>query len=364
MSTISVTTPFLASVTNKRRLTRPTSDKTTYHIELDIAGSDMQYQVGDAIGVLPKNSKNLIDQIIAWGGFSKYADVQDRKGNVQTVEELFTTGVDLQRASPKLIRFAAKITTDLELQKKLLAVTSHDLITVLDLLQKCDFKQIEEQQFVSMLKPLTPRFYSIASAQEVVGDQIDLIVTVSEYTSLFGSKVRGLCSDYLCNFIDPSEKVSIYLHPAKNFALPKEDKPIIMIGPGTGIAPFRGFLQLQAQRKHRDNWLFFGERKQQEDFYYQEELLDWEHQGFVKITTAFSRDQEHKIYVQDRILEEKEQIWKWLEKGAVVFVCGDAKNMAKSVEQTFLQIFEDNGKDPKLFLKELRQQGRYLQDVY
>jgi len=213
-----------------------------------------------------------------------------------------------------------------------------------------------------------PRFYSIASSPKK--DPLHLHLTVAYVCyEKNGRKRCGIGSHYLCEEVDKTTPISLYIQNAEHFALPGTDKPIIMIGPGTGIAPFRAFLE---EREHTNstskNWLFFGERNKQTDFYYEEFFNKLIAKNFLKLTTAFSRDKEQKIYVQHKLQEHAKEVYKWLNSGAYLYVCGDAKKMAKDVEKTLLEIIETEGnfsqEKAKEYLSNLRKDKRYIQDVY
>jgi sulfite reductase (NADPH) flavoprotein alpha-component len=223
---------------------------------------------------------------------------------------------------------------------------------------------------VDMLSPLLPRFYSIASSQLVVGDEIHLTVAGLRYNSN-GHERFGVCTHYLCDLAPLNEAViSLYIQPHHGFTLPKEkEADIIMVGPGTGVAPFRGFMQERALHQGTGrNWLFFGERSYQEDYFYRHFWQDLETRSLLKVNTAFSRDQEHKIYVQHRMLEHGAEIFRWIDNGAYFYVCGDAQRMAKDVETTLLQIIQIYGskteQEAKEYLKKMRTDKKYLRDVY
>jgi len=216
---------------------------------------------------------------------------------------------------------------------------------------------------------MTPRYYSIASCMAVVGKRADLIVTLSQYCDAFNDRIPGVCSDYLCHRVNRGDEITLNLHPSRDFTLPKKKNlPIIMVGPGTGIAPFRGFMQQRVQQKEKKNWLFFGERHEKSDFYYQDELENWQQGGFLQLTCAFSRDQEKKLYVQHRLLERGKELLFWLEQGGLFFVCGEAKNMAKGVEHALCEIYatykDVSFEQGRNWVVQLRKQKRYLVDVY
>jgi sulfite reductase (NADPH) flavoprotein alpha-component len=245
----------------------------------------------------------------------------------------------------------------------------HDFIENHDLI---DFFEMHPptlplQELISYFAPLLPRFYSIASSPLVSPNKVDLLVATFSYKH--GAKKRqGLGSDYLCETASMhTTPIHSYLHPTSHFLLPEDPQtPIIMVGPGTGVAPYRAFLQeREMQRATGENWLFFGERNQSHDYFYEVYFESLKKRGFLKLDLAFSRDQKEKIYVQHRLLEKGAQIWKALSSGAYFYVCGDAHQMAKDVTAALSSIIENHGKeDPKTYMKTLRTEKRLLLDVY
>ncbi|MCH9611382.1 MAG: Sulfite reductase [NADPH] flavoprotein alpha-component [Chlamydiales bacterium] len=327
---------YLVPIIDRVRLNEG-SDKETYHIVLDLTHTDLSYSVGDCVAVYPENDPDLVEQIYSYFG----------KPNCS---------ITYKEQKWDFLEFLQKRANLLKAPKKL-GIGDH----VLDVLKRGE--PIAPQEFASLLLPLLPRFYSIASAEEAVGRQMHLTVSINENPPHFPTKF-GTCSHYLCKRVPLHQPIQVELHKAKSFFLSPDSfqKPIIMVGPGTGIAPFRGFLQKRLQAGNRDNWLFFGERRKQYDFYYKEE---WENAQGLTLDTAFSRDGEQKVYVQDRMLANSQKLWRWLEEGAYFYVCGDAKQMAKAVDQALKEIIESEGKvDSKEYIKNLKQQKRYLRDVY
>lgn len=325
--------PFLASMLERYILNRSGSSKATYHIRLDIKKSGICYRPGDAIAVLPSNDPTEVNQLLDVLDLAPDTCLIDPRSQVQmSAHHYLTHKVNLRRVSKKLLEF-------LNLEGEF--HTLHDCFKPNRIYCLQDIAQY--------LSPLLPRYYSIASATP---DHIDLIVATFSY-QCGGIERPGIGSHFLCELVNESTQVPIYLHPTKNFLLPQDSEtPIIMIGPGTGVAPFRAFLQA---RKTGRNWLFFGERQSKFDFYYEDELKAYVQRNQLVLTTAFSRDQPEKIYVQHRIQEHADQVKAWLRDGAFVYICGDAKRMAKSVLEALNQITD---------LKELRQEKRIFTDVY
>lgn len=319
---------FDVSIKERYRLNE-SSDKETYHLSLDLSGTEIQYEVGDCIAIYPQNDPILVQKILDHFASTGEEIVTDRKGVSRPFKTFLTSYANLLR-SPKMLG-------------------------------------ADPQEFAALLPPLLPRFYSIASSMKKVGKEAHLVVKINENPA--GSLTKyGTCSHYLCKRAPLGEpSIRIYHQKSKHFYLSLDSfaKPIIMIGPGTGVAPFRGFLQERMMQGSRKNWLFFGERHQAHDYYYEAEWKEAIADGFLQIETAFSRDREQKVYVQDRMMEKSALFWQWLEGGAYLYVCGDAKEMAKSVEEALHVIIEQNAKvDPKEYIRKLKREKRYLRDVY
>jgi sulfite reductase (NADPH) flavoprotein alpha-component len=242
---------------------------------------------------------------------------------------------------------------------------------ILDLLRQFPSARPDPAQFVNALNPLQPRLYSIASSLKAHPDQVHLTVGVVRYLNPRQRQCIGVCSTYFADRIRPGQKVRVFVHPSHGFGLPPDgDTPVIMIGPGTGIAPFRAFLQeRKATGAKGRNWLFFGDQQRAYDFLYQEELEAYGFDGtLTRLDTAFSRDQDEKVYVQHRMLEHGADLWKWLKDGAHVYVCGDAKRMATDVDEALKKIVAKHGGMPpeqaKAYITDLAKSKRYQRDVY
>lgn len=240
-------------------------------------------------------------------------------------------------------------------------------LSPIEILKRVNFDALKAIELISVLSPQMPRYYSIASSPIKNASQIDLLVTLNWF-EIDGEIKYGVASSFLCHEAEIGTKIHGFIHSADHFRVPENETPIIMIGPGTGIAPFRAFIQDRIHAHHKKNWLFFGERTRASDFYFEEELSFLADRGDLKLSLAFSRDQEHKIYVQDLLKAQKAQVYQWLQEGAYIYVCGDAKNMAKDVEQALVEILiEYESLDPKeaiLRLRQWRKQKRYNLDVY
>jgi sulfite reductase (NADPH) flavoprotein alpha-component len=351
MNGFSRESPFYSKIRERYSLNRPGSAKETQHIVLDLSGSGLTYRAGDCVAVLPTNHSEPIDRILKAIGATGDEEVADvRRGSRTSLRAYLTHSAELAQVTKGLMRLVQQ------------EASGHH---VWDLLEASSHPPTP-QDLVDQLKPLMPRFYSIASSQRAVGEEIHLTVANFRYLSNAIERA-GVCTYYLCEQTPVGEPiVPIYLQPTRDFLLPERGEvPIIMIGPGTGIAPFRGFLQERlAAGATGGHWLFFGEWTRQCDFLYQEY---WEEQvasGALRLSTAFSRDQPDKIYVQHRMWEERRDLWQWLQQGAYLYVCGDAKRMAKDVEAMLVLIAEEHGVQGRAWVKELRREGRYLRDVY
>ncbi len=345
------THPYFARIKERSLLTGPTSTKKTYHIVLDIADSGISFTVGDSIGVLPTNDAAIVDQII-------------HKLKTTGQEEIFDMRTNATFTFRDYLLHKANISK----------VSFHKLYNVektsLPLLDLIEAHQPHPVELCKILLPLLPRFYSIASSLKVFPDEIHL--TVAFVSSLVNGKIQiGVGSHFLCEAASiESTPIPIYIQPSHDFTLPQDpNASIILIGPGTGIAPFRAFLQerLATQAKGR-NWLFFGERNRASDFYYGDFWLELEKQGRIRLDIAFSRDQSEKIYVQHKIFEQKKNVWDWIQEGSYIYVCGDAEEMAKDVDAALQQIVREEGgmseEEARKYVKSLRAEKRYLLDVY
>ncbi len=361
--------PFAATLLIIQKLTARGSIKDTYHLEIDLAGSGLSYGPGDALGVWADNDKALVKEILAELNIESQARVRF-KDEEFSVEELLRKKLEITLLNKGLIEALATVGGS----QKLLEITetyysdyirNHQLIDVLKLANVT----LEAQQLVAMLKPLKPRLYSISSSIDENPEEVHITLNHLQDENENGIRY-GQASHFLTRQLEEGDKVNVYVERNKNFKLPSSDKAIIMVGPGTGIAPFRSFLQQrEAEQAKGRNWLFFGNPNFNTDSLYQTELQKHLKSGLLtQIDVAFSRDQEQKIYVQDRLRENAAQVWQWLEQGAFFYVCGDMSRMAKEVELALLQIIEQQGNNTqaqaKDYLKQLKKQARYQRDVY
>lgn len=333
------------------------SHKTTWHIELAV--ENVQYQCGDSIGIVPENDSQVVTEIIQVTNADGNKSVEFKKEKV-TVYELLKRRVNIVYLTERLVQQYASL-------------TGHSIpagrADLLDLVRKYPVKNPAQfEEILTGLNGLSPRLYTIASSPAAHEGEVHIVVAKDVYEAA-GIKRNGLCSDYLGQF-KVGKKQQFFIQPNKRFKLPAEDKDIIMVGPGTGIAAFRSFLaEREATGAAGRNWLFFGEQHFTTDFLYQTEIQNWYDTGVLtKISLAFSRDQAHKIYVQHRMMEHGKELYDWLNGGASFFVCGKKDPMSNDVEKTLLSIIEKYGnKTPegaKEFLEELEESGRYEKDVY
>jgi len=373
--------PFPALVTAKDLLSKPGSGKETRHIVLSLSGSGMQYVPGYSLGVFPVNDPSVVSGLIRLLGLDAAPPIAQPDGSTRSLHEILTQDYTLNRAGTKLVKAIAEKLPPGPKKDELTAIVADEarlaeyVFTrdVIDVFAEVpEFKPTPEE-LTGMLNRIMPRLYSIASSQRKHPDEVHLTLAVVRYET-HGRKKKGLASGFLADETEPGKtRVPVFLAPNKHFKLPDDPQtPIIMVGPGTGIAPFRAFLeQREADKATGPNWLFFGDQKKATDFLYEEEFAAWQASGLLtRLDTAFSRDQAHKIYVQDRMRENGAEIWKWLRQGAYFYVCGDAKRMAKDVHQTLIDIVREHGgmtpedADTHVNKTLMKDERRYVRDVY
>jgi sulfite reductase (NADPH) flavoprotein alpha-component len=355
-----------------QKITGRNSDKDIRHIEIDLEGSDLNYLPGDALGVWFKNDDALVNDLISLLNIDPTAIVHVHD-EPQPVKEALTDRFELTLLHPAFVTDYADLIGDDGL--KTIAAETESLRDYVDTRQIIDVVRehpatVEPEAFIDLLRKLTPRLYSIASSQSEVEEEVHLTLGVVEYEA-HGHYHLGGASGYLGHRLKEGEDVLIYVESNDNFRLPEDTTtPVIMIGPGTGIAPFRAFIQERAATEASgDNWLFFGNPHFTEDFLYQTEWQDYLNDGVLtRIDLAFSRDQQEKIYVQHRIAEQAEELWNWLQRGAHIYVCGDESRMAHDVHQALLNVIVEKGGQTEVeaeeYLVQLRKDGRYQKDVY
>lgn len=374
MANIDRNSPAFATIKERYSLTKTGSTKQTWHITLDIANSPIDFHPGDSVGIYAQNDPTLVEHLIQAMQASPHDPIiHKRSGEKLTLSDFLTHHANLSRIGSSFLKLIyereanGQIAALLQPENKdqLRAFLSeHD---PLDLLRDYSKSKLPLQEVCDQFGPLLPRFYSVASSKYAQKETLDL--TVALFTWMQGDEKRyGVASHFLCNLAEIDKTpIPLFVQPAHHFRLPQDHQTdIIMIGPGTGIAPFRAFMQERQYHGAKGNhWLFFGERNRESDFFYEHE---WNNHENLKVHTAFSRDQADKIYVQHRMLENGAELYEWIQGGAHLYLCGDAKVMAKDVEKTLHQIICTHGQidepEAKEFLKDLKKSGRFLLDVY
>lgn len=374
--------PFYASIKERYALSKTGSGKNTQHLVINIEGSGLRYDVGDSIGVYSQHDPDLVYKTLhALKTTGHELIINKQTGESLSLKNCLTYKYCITSITPKFLHeiYARQIDPDKKLRLQTLLDENNrealkafiEFHEIWDLLESHPEVSFHPQEFVEFLKPLLPRFYSIASSQKYVGDEIHLTVAPLEYETN-GHPRRGVCTHFLCELAQLHEPiVPIFIQPTHNFRLPSDHhNDIIMVGPGTGIAPFRAFIQerLLFTKSQGRHWLFFGEKQRNFDFYYENDWNQYANHGHLRLELAFSRDQEHKVYVQHRMYEMGQELFEWLNNGAFLYICGDAARMAKDVETTLLQLIQEHGKmdglASKEYIKKMRQEKRYLRDVY
>jgi len=375
-ATVTRDNPALAPLVNKKDLTHSASSKTTLHLAFSIKDTGIVYEAGDACGVLPQNDLNLVAEILQTLKFNGNEQVACGKTGTTTLHDALTHHLQITRLNRKILNEYATIGNCTALLDLLAPEQQAHLDRyvydrgLIDLLVEYPGVVQDPADLVAMLPKLAPRLYSISSSPAAHAGEIHTTVAVVRYSS-HNRERGGVCSTLFADRASVSDRLPIYIQPNKKFRLPQESNaPIIMIGPGTGVAPFRGFLhERRALGANGRNWLFFGGRSATDDYLYREELEAMRDDGHLtRLDTAFSRDQAHKIYVQDRMMEQAPLFWSWLQDGASVYVCGDASRMAKDVHATLLTIVGQQGGMPIEAAQEyvdcLKDAHRYHRDVY
>lgn len=370
------TNPFPARLITNRKLNAPGSAKDTRHFEISLEGSGLTYEVGDALGVMPQNCPALVDEIIRTLGCDGEEAVTEPSGKETSLRSALLRCYQITKPGSSFLQSVADQASDAELKSLLDPARKGDLDKflhgreVIDLLLRCPTAKFAPKEFVGLLAKLQPRLYSISSSPKAHPGEVHLTVAAVRYDS-HGRARKGICSTFLADRVDADTPVPVFVQTSHGFRVPTDGtKPIIMIGPGTGIAPFRAFLEeRRAIGSTGKNWLFFGDQQRKCDFLYQEQLEGMLAEGLLtRLDLAFSRDQAEKIYVQTRMLEHGAELWRWLEEGAHLYVCGDAKRMAKDVDAALHEIIEKTGGKPaddaKAYVAKLKSGKRYQRDVY
>ena len=364
--------PFPATLITNQKITGRQSDKDVRHLEFDLAGSDLHYQAGDALGVWFDNDPKLVDEILSLAQIDPTTEVTI-EGKTQTISTALLSHLELTQNTPAFVKGYAALANNEQLNDLVADNQAlQELVQrtpIVDVLHKFPAK-LTAEQLVSLLRPLMPRLYSISSSPAEVGEEVHLTVGVVRFEHE-GRARSGAASSFLADRVEEDGAVRVFVEHNDNFRLPNDmTKPIIMVGSGTGVAPFRAFMQQRvADEASGKNWLIFGNPHFASDFLYQTEWQQFAKEGFLhKYDFAWSRDQEKKIYVQDKIRENSTALWQWLQEGAYFYVCGDASKMAKDVEQALLEVIAKEGNlspdEAEDYLNELREEKRYQRDVY
>lgn len=367
--------PFPATLQVNKIITAENSSKETRHYEISIAGSGLSYEAGDALCVIPTNCPQLVSDIIKAIRCNGDED-EPVSGEFTSLSEALRTQFEIKQPSKELLEEIANRSGDQELNS-IVASGDKDKLSdylwgrdTLDLLLQFPQVEFSAAEFLALLKPLQHRAYSISSSGKMYPDSVHLTVASVRYES-YNRNHKGVCSTYLADIANDSNPVKIFFTPNKIFRVPDDNSlPMIMVGPGTGVAPFRAFLQERQFRKaNGKNWLFFGDRNAATDFIYKDELQAMQNSGLLtRLDLAFSRDQAEKIYVQDQMLAHGAELFAWLEQGGYFFVCGDAYRMAKDVDQALHEVIAKFGnKTPEQaieYVNQLKKDKRYVRDVY
>ena len=374
--------PYAAEFLLSQKITGRDSAKDVRHIEIDLGESGLTYQPGDALGVWFENDATLVEALLGKLAFSGEEQVTLNVNGAETkfsLKSALTSQLEITLTAPAFIEFWAKLSGS----KQLLSVVedknatrefaaNHQIIDVISQFENST--ELTAQTLVDALRQLTPRLYSIASSQAEVEEEVHLTVGVVQYNENDQTRTGG-ASGYLADRLEEGQQVRVFIEHNDNFRLPENtaqgnETPIIMVGPGTGVAPFRAFMQeREARDASGDNWMFFGDQTFTQDFLYQVEWQNYLKSGLLtRLDVAFSRDQAEKVYVQQRLKEQAKDVFAWLERGAHLYVCGDANRMAKDVHQALVDIVAEQGDysiaEAEQYLKQLRINKRYQKDVY
>ncbi|GFM14394.1 assimilatory sulfite reductase (NADPH) flavoprotein subunit [Bacillus sp. FW1] len=376
-SSYSRTNPFRAEVLENLNLNGRGSNKETRHVELSLEGSGLTYEPGDSLGVYPENDPELVELLLKEMNWDPEEIVTlNRQGDVRPLKEALISHYEITVLTKPLLEQAAQLTGSEELRELLAAGNGENVKAyiegrdLLDLVRDYGPFSVSAQQFVSILRKMPARLYSIASSLSANPDEVHLTIGAVRYDA-HGRERKGVCSILCAERLQPGDTLPVYVQHNQNFKLPKDpETPIIMVGPGTGVAPFRSFMQEREETGAEGKaWMFFGDQHFVTDFLYQTEWQNWLKDGVLtKMDVAFSRDMEEKVYVQHRMLEQSAELFEWLQEGAAVYICGDEKHMAHDVHNTLLEIIEKEGnmsrEEAEAYLADMQQQKRYQRDVY
>ena len=367
--------PFVTKMHTNRLLTTEKSSKETRHFEFSLEGSGLTYEAGDALNVIPQNCPELVASIIKAINCNGDEELPVNS-EVMALSEALRTHFEIKLPNKGLLQEIANRSGDQEFNELLQSEDKNKLSDylwgrdTLDLLLQFPTIEISAAEFIALLKPLQHRAYSISSSGKMYPESVHLTVASVRYKS-HNRDHKGVCSTYMADLVDDNSDVKIFFSPNTSFRIPKDDSlPIIMVGPGTGIAPFRAFLQEREFRKASGkNWLLFGDRNKATDYIYQDEIEAMQTSGLLtRLDLAFSRDQEEKIYVQDKMRENGAEMFSWLEKGGSFYVCGDANYMAKDVDKALHELIEKHGNKTAEqaieYINKMKKEKRYVRDVY
>jgi sulfite reductase (NADPH) flavoprotein alpha-component len=376
-SSYSRTNPFKAEILENINLNGRGSNKETRHLELSLEESNLEFEPGDSLGIYPENDPALVDLLIWEMNWNPDEMVKvNKQGDTRSLRNALISNYEITVLTKPLLEKAAELFSSNDLHGLLASGNEEELRTyiegrdLLDLVRDFALKEVPSSTFLSILRKIPARLYSIASSLRANPDEVHLTIGAVRYEA-HGRDRTGVCSVQCAERAQPGDVLPVFIQKNQNFRLPANpDTPIIMIGPGTGVAPFRAFLQereeLEAEGK---SWLFFGDQHFVTDFLYQVEWQQWLKNGVLtKMDVAFSRDTEEKVYVQDRIKENSQELYQWLEDGAIVYICGDEKRMAHDVHETLITVIEQEGQmsreQAEAYIAEMQQQKRYQRDVY
>ncbi|MBP1964487.1 assimilatory sulfite reductase (NADPH) flavoprotein subunit [Paenibacillus aceris] len=376
-SEFSRTNPFEAEVLENLNLNGRGSDRETRHVEISLEGSNLQYEPGDCLGIYPENHPRLVDELIEAMGWDADESVTiNKNGDKRSVRYALTRNFEITVLTKPLLEQIAKLTINTDLNGLVAAGHEQELKSyisgrdLLDLVQDYSLKGIPAAEFIAVLRKMPARLYSISSSSKAFPDEVHVTVRAVRYEAR-GRERYGVCSVQLAERVKAGETLPVYIQNNPNFKLPESpDTSIIMIGPGTGVAPFRAFLgEREETGAEGKSWLFYGDQHFSTDFLYQIEWQRWLKDGVLtRMDVAFSRDTDQKVYVQHRMLEKSKELYQWLQEGASVYVCGDEKRMAHDVHETLAKIIEQEGgfssEEAAEYLSRMQQQKRYQRDVY
>lgn len=371
------TNPFPAEVLENLNLNGRGSDQETRHVELSLEGSGLSYEPGDSLGVYPQNHPQLVEDILQQTGWNaEESIVINKSGDQLSIREALLRHYEITTLSKPLLEKIAGLADNQQLDDLLAEGREQDLRTylqgrdLLDLIRDFALSTIPADELLSLLRKIPARLYSISSSFKASPDEVHLTVRKVEYEQ-HGRQRYGVCSVHLAERLEAGDTLPVYIQHNDNFKLPHDDStPIIMIGPGTGVAPFRSFIaEREETGAEGKSWLFFGDRRFGTDFLYQTEWQRWLKDGVLtRMDVAFSRDGDQKVYVQHRMKERSRELYEWIQQGAVVYVCGDEKNMANDVHLTLERILIEEGnmsqEEAAQYMSNMLQQKRYQRDVY